>query len=68
MTKLEAADVIDEVLAAWKPGHFDSRGLSQAAMRAVGIDPPHVDISLESLAADLIEHDTRLFGSETPTS
>lgn len=68
MAKLEAADVIDEVLAAWNPGYFEPRELAQAAMRAVGINPPHVDISLEALAEDLIENDTRLFGSETPTS
>lgn len=39
MAKLEAADVIDEVLVAWKPGFFEPRELAQAAMRTVGIEP-----------------------------
>jgi len=57
----EPADVIDEILTEWKPGHFEPRELAQTAMRAVGINPPYVDISLEALAADLIEHDSRLW-------
>ena len=57
---LEPADVIDEVLLAWQPGHFDARSFARHAMLRVGIDPPYIDSSLESLAADLIEHDDRL--------
>lgn len=30
-------------------------------MLVVGINPPHIDISLEALAADLIDNDTRPF-------
>jgi len=60
MTEREPADVIEGVLRAWKPGHFEARELSQTAMLAVGISPPYVDISLEALAADLIENDDRL--------
>lgn len=63
MNDREPADVIDEVLLAWKPGHFEPRELAQSAMRAVGINPPYVDISLESLAFDLIENDDRLSDS-----
>ena len=61
MSDREPADVIVEVLLAWKPGFFDPRELSQTAMRAVGINPPYIDISLETLAADLIENDNRSF-------
>lgn len=61
MTDREPADVIDEVLLAWKPGHFkEARELAQRAMLVVGINPPYVDNSLEALAADLIENDNRL--------
>jgi hypothetical protein len=60
MTDREPADVIDKVLCAWKPGYFEPRELAQAAMRAVGINPPYIDISLEALAADLIENDNKL--------
>jgi hypothetical protein len=57
---LEPADVIDEVLLAWKPGHFkEARDLAQTAMLRAGINPPYVNISLEALAADLIENDDR---------
>ena len=59
MPNREPADAIDEVLLAWKPGHFEPRELSQAAMLAAGINPPYIDISLEALAADLIENDDR---------
>lgn len=62
MHNLEPADFIDEVLVSWKPGHFvEPRDLAEAAMLAAGISPPYVvDISLEALAADLIENDERL--------
>ena len=55
----EPADVIDLVLCGWKPGHFDARELAQTAMLVVGINSPCIDISLEALAADLIENDIR---------
>ena len=58
--RLEPADVIVEVLLAWNPGYFDARGLAQHAMLVAGINPPYVDVSLEALAADLIENDERL--------
>ena len=57
---LEPADVIDEVLLAWKPGYFkEARDLAYAAMCRVGINPYYVDTSLENLAADLIQNDSR---------
>lgn len=59
MIDREPADLIDEILLGWKPGYFEPRELAQAAMRAAGINPPYVDISLEALAADLIENDDR---------
>ena len=61
----EPADVIDEVLLDWKPGHFPTaRDLAYTAMRVSGINPPYVDISLEHLAADLLENDERLQGEQ----
>ena len=61
----EPADVIDEVLLDWKPGHFPTaRDLAYTAMRVSGINPPYVDISLENLAADLLENDERLQGEQ----
>lgn len=56
----EPADVIEEVLVAWKPSHFEPRELAQTAMRVVGVNPPYIDSSLEALAGDLIENDIRL--------
>jgi hypothetical protein len=64
MTRLEPADVIDTVLCDWNRGHFkEARDLAQAAMTRVGITPPYIDISLEHLAADLIENDNRRGGN-----